>query len=414
MSAIDSTVFDDIESAVSDLRGSTLQTFPHALKRLSDALRSPALANINNSLTAGVDFEAFYNQSLASAGGGLVHGQLLWPAEREKELGLTLILIERLARDPNWTIQVCRIFFALGSSKKIDAVHTLASQVLRPFARNYRRYVERQLRDQDASGEALGMAGTRRRIFVSHIHEEAALAKVICDWATDAFKGSGVTAFVSSDRQSLPAGRKWLDVVKANLEGSEVAIAVLSPEALTRPWPNIELGAAWIREIAVIPFCHSGLSANDLPRPFSDFQGVNIDNRDPGRDLLGGVADALKLQHPENLDFVRFSREAMAAMLSIKYAAVEPSSKPEAGLPDVQVRILQFLAAQLNDGVGEELPMEVVAGGANIRPASLKGHAQALHDQRLAHIDYYSTGDVTLRLTAGGAEWLERHHLMPD
>ena len=98
MPAIDSTVFDDIDSAISDLRGSTLQTFPHALKRLSDGLRSPALANINGSLTAGLDFEAFYNQSVSGAGGGMVHGRLLWPAEREKELGLTLILIERLAR----------------------------------------------------------------------------------------------------------------------------------------------------------------------------------------------------------------------------------------------------------------------------------------------------------------------------
>jgi TIR domain len=133
----------------------------------------------------------------------------------------------------------------------------------------------------------------------------------------DAFSGSGVTAFLSSDRQSLPAGRKWLDVVKANLERSEAAIAVLSPEALKRPWPNIELGAAWIREIAVISFCHSGIRASDLPRPFGDFHGVNIDNEDPGRDLFGGVADALKLHHPNNLDFPRFKREVATAARGI-------------------------------------------------------------------------------------------------
>lgn len=252
-----------------------------------------------------------------------------------------------------------------------------------------------------------------RRVFVSHIHEEAALATVLRDWVIDAFKGSGVTAFLSSDRQNLPAGRKWLDVVKANLEGSEAAIAVLSPEALKRPWPNIELGAALIRGIAVIPFCHSGIHAADLPRPFGDFHGVNIDNDDPGRDLLGGVADALKLQHPERLDFPRFTREATAAAHGVKYAAAAPAPQPTRDLPEPQVRILQYLAARTNAGE-DEVPMEEVAVGAQLKPASLVGHAEALHERDFARKDYYMNGVICLRLRPDGADWLERHDLMPE
>jgi hypothetical protein len=256
------------------------------------------------------------------------------------------------------------------------------------------------------------MGAAPRRVFVSHIHEEAALATLLRDWVIDAFKGSGITAFLSSDRQSLPAGRKWLDVVKANLEGSEAAIAVLSPEALKRPWPNIELGAAWIRDIAVISFCHSGARSGELPPPFGTFHGVNIDNDDPGRDLLGGVADALKLQHPERLDFQRFKREATAAARGIRYAAAEPAAQPGVDLPEAQVRILQYLAARINAGE-EEVPMDEVAIGAQLKPASLVGHAQALHERDFAHKDYYSSGVVSLRLRPDGSDWLERHGLMP-
>jgi hypothetical protein len=253
-----------------------------------------------------------------------------------------------------------------------------------------------------------------RRVFVSHIHEEVALATVLRDWVTDAFRGSGVTAFLSSDRQSLPAGSKWLDVVKRNLEGSEVAIAVLSPESLKRPWPNIELGAAWVRDIVVIPFCHSGARSGELPPPFGTFHGVDIDNDDPGRDFLGGVADALKLQHPEKLDFARFKREATAAAAGIRRepAAAAPSPRAADDLPDPQVRILQYAAARLNAGE-EEVHMEELAIATSVKPASLKGHAQALHDRRFARIEHYANGNVTLRLLPAGSVWLESRDLMP-
>ena len=38
-----------------------------------------------------------------------------------------------------------------------------------------------------------------------------------------------------------------------------------------RPWVNIELGAAWIKRVPIIPLCHSGLTPSDLPWPFADF-----------------------------------------------------------------------------------------------------------------------------------------------
>jgi hypothetical protein len=160
---------------------------------------------------------------------------------------------------------------------------------------------------------------TTRRVFVSHVHEEAALATLLRKLVIVGFKAHGVTAFLSSDRESLPAGGKWLDVVRTNLAGSEVLIALIGPESLKRPWPNIELGAAWIKDITVIPFCHSGIHASDLPRPFSDFHAVDIDANDPARDLLGNVAHALKIEHCDYSHSSDFKRDFTAAAQGVKY-----------------------------------------------------------------------------------------------
>lgn len=173
---------------------------------------------------------------------------------------------------------------------------------------------------------------TGRQVFISHIHEESAVAAVIREWVNKVFEGSGVTAFLSSDRDDLPPGSKWLDVVMGAVASSGVMIAVLSPESLRRPWPNIELGAAWTHNVTIIPFCHSGARADALPRPFGDFHGVNIDAVDPGRDLLTGVAAALRVKLSNTLSFARFKADitASAADLEPQAAASVADHKPAA------------------------------------------------------------------------------------
>jgi len=263
------------------------------------------------------------------------------------------------------------------------------------------------------------MAARPRGVFVSHIHEEAAVASVIREWINDAFRGHGVTAFVSSDRDDLPAGRKWLDVVREKLDACEVLVAVLSPAALQRPWVNIELGAAWIRGITVIPFCHSGNRAEQLDRPFQDFQGVDIDNPDPGWDLLAGVADALKLQHPARLDFATFKAELLAAAASVRGSADEPASvrPPDAQeLSDEEVKILQALAAHANRTSSyndEAVHIDLLPALSGVRPARLKFFLDRLKERDFVHVSYYS-GGPDVRLLADGAGWLERKRLMPD
>ena len=167
--ALDSAVFDAINNAVVDLLGSTLQTFERPLKRLSSLLHPPGLESFNRSLTEGTDFDAFLAASEQTGGGMIGTQQLVWPDDHARQLGLTLILIDRLAADPNWAVDFCHTYFYSGS-KFIAGVHTFTSQVLVPFVRDYRTSAEKSL------GKVLNRrpAGNSRKVFIVHGRDEGA------------------------------------------------------------------------------------------------------------------------------------------------------------------------------------------------------------------------------------------------
>jgi hypothetical protein len=121
-------------------------------------------------------------------------------------------------------------------------------------------------------------------LFLSHIHEEADLAKIIKETIENEFSGF-VEVFVSSDGSSIPAGTNFLKRVENELINCVGALYLISPESVKRNWINFELGAVWIRnaisikndntEIPTIPICHSGITPKELPMPLLNLNAVN-------------------------------------------------------------------------------------------------------------------------------------------
>lgn len=117
------------------------------------------------------------------------------------------------------------------------------------------------------------------KIFLSHISEEAPIAIVLKDWIESSFAGQ-CEVFVSSDKSSNPPGSRWLDLVDTALSDSKAFIVLCSPNSLHRPWINFETGCGWIKRVPIIPICHSGQEAGNLPMPISLFQGVELESSD--------------------------------------------------------------------------------------------------------------------------------------
>ena len=162
---------------------------------------------------------------------------------------------------------------------------------------------------------------TKKKLFISHISNESELAQWLKQRLDKDFPGL-LDIFVSSDRKTIAAGRKWLDEVDKALRGADMQIVLCSKESVGRPWVNFEAGAVWLRGIPVIPVCHSGMRPVDLPVPLSMLQAVECGQPEGLQQLYEAVASRLRLQVPA-IDFHTISGEVKA--LEQKYQQARQS-----------------------------------------------------------------------------------------
>lgn len=135
------------------------------------------------------------------------------------------------------------------------------------------------------------------QIFISHITEDAGVAARLKQRMTEDFLGQA-TVFLSSDTESIAAGEEWLSSVSDAIRNSSIFIVLCSPIAITRPWVNFEAGAAWMKDIPLIPVCFAGLRPRDLPMPLSARQGLELNDAQGLRRLYARIAQVLHCQSP--------------------------------------------------------------------------------------------------------------------
>lgn len=137
---MDQEIFKSITNTVLDLQRAHLQAYDQLLGKLARLLAHPELRSYNAELTAGLDLEAFLQESRQTGGSMVGSARLVWPIELHQELGMKLLLIERLGEDPRLATNIGFFFFNSGK-KIIDSLRALTSQVISPFVRDYESYV---------------------------------------------------------------------------------------------------------------------------------------------------------------------------------------------------------------------------------------------------------------------------------
>ncbi len=138
MSEID--IFSQIDNAVLDLQASHLQTFERPLKNLSRLFNDPSLDKFNKTLISDVSLEEFIAASEKTIGSMVGSGKFIFPDETERALGVTLLLIHKLASNSDYTINFSHTYFYSGN-KIISGIHMLTRQLIIPFVRDYKAYV---------------------------------------------------------------------------------------------------------------------------------------------------------------------------------------------------------------------------------------------------------------------------------
>ena len=158
----------EANNALLDLQAADYNTFARPLKRLANALADESLREVNDALRQGVDFDAFVAGS--DQGGSMMGSASLdWPDDREKELGLALVLIEKAATDPDWFLNFAHHWYYSGS-KLIAGIRKVTTNVLIPFVRDYGEYVRSQRSPTEPSVEPSDF----HRVFIVHGHDEGA------------------------------------------------------------------------------------------------------------------------------------------------------------------------------------------------------------------------------------------------
>ena len=153
-------------------------------------------------------------------------------------------------------------------------------------------------------------------VFISHISEEQGIAQALKKLVEESFLGL-IEVFVSSDANSIKLGHKWLDNITTALKNCKIEIIIASPTSVKRPWVNFEAGAGWVRNIPVIPLCHSGMTPLTLPTPLKELQAALATDKESLANLTPVLAEAINSKLPE-IDWSGFI--SMVSLHELTYA----------------------------------------------------------------------------------------------
>ena len=157
----------ELNNAVLDLQASDYNTYSRPLKRIAEIIASDDLKSMTDNLKARVDFDAFL--AAGNKGGSMVgSASLNWPTNREEEFGLTIVLIERGAKDPDWFFRIAHHYY-YGGQKISDSIRKIIANVIIPFNRDFAIHVE-----QNAPKAAFARSEPTDfdRVFIVHGHDE--------------------------------------------------------------------------------------------------------------------------------------------------------------------------------------------------------------------------------------------------
>jgi uncharacterized protein YegL len=134
-------------------------------------------------------------------------------------------------------------------------------------------------------------------LFISHIHEDAQIAKCVKKFLDESFLGI-FDIFVSSDGASIRAGENWSSSTEHALLRAELVVALITDNAKDRRWIYFECGGAYFARKRVIPVCCRGFKIADLAAPLSWLQAIDGSHSESVERLIYDIAVSCKLRPP--------------------------------------------------------------------------------------------------------------------
>ncbi len=132
-------IYDELTDEVSRSAHAFLQE--HLSNWLSSLDETPGVSAIVVRLGEGLDFERWYADAKETMGSMVGSGTLTWPREREKRLGMKLMLFRQFASGKIDPMDFCSKFLWVANDYEMNT-RALVDQLFGPMARELRRYLE--------------------------------------------------------------------------------------------------------------------------------------------------------------------------------------------------------------------------------------------------------------------------------
>ncbi|WP_442838668.1 TIR domain-containing protein [Acinetobacter baumannii] len=269
------SIFRKIDNTLLDLQASHLQTYENELKKLARLLKDESLESKNAELIKDIDLENFLLNSEKTQGSMVGSAKLLWPDNDIQVLGLKYLLIQKFGNEENFALNFSYIYYSSGR-KIIDHIHTLVRNLIIPFIRDYKQYINSSVQPS----LEVKMPMSNKKVFIVHGHDENTLNKV-----ARLIEKLGLEAIILNEQ--VNKGKTIVEKIEANSDVG-FAVVLLTPddigkahsadEFLPRARQNVilELGY-FMGKIGRERVC--ALKTDDLEIP-SDYFGVVWTNFD--------------------------------------------------------------------------------------------------------------------------------------
>lgn len=222
------SVFKQLNNTLLDLQQSNHQTYAAGMRKLGRILQHESLQSSNAILTAGIDLDEFIEASEKTQGGMVGSAELAWPDDDLKILGLKLLLIFKFSETPDYMEDFGYQYFWTSSNKIISGIHEIIKQIIIPFVRDYKEYVDLKGNIQPVLQFALS-----KKVFIVHGHDGEARETVA------RFLGNtGFDPIILNEQANK--GRTIIEKVEANADVG-FAVVLLTPDDMGRAKDKTEL-----------------------------------------------------------------------------------------------------------------------------------------------------------------------------
>lgn len=249
-------------------------------------------------------------------------------------------------------------------------------------------------------------------LFISHSARDAEIAKSLVTLFEKAFKISARRIRCTSvDGYRLPAGADTNEVLRTEVFGAKLFVALLTPNSLSSPYVLFELGARWGTRRPLYPLLAGGVTPAQLSAPLNGLNALSMISANQVRQLLENASEALS-QPLEPASSFSAEVEGVVEVASVPSSnstvvaenqAAEPSTD---NLEDEQVKILLELAKQ------EWSYAEQIARAVGIGIQVVQYHLDELQNEGMVAASYSMGGTTEWCLDHGGRKFLIKKRLI--